>query len=211
MKIIKPSAELIWITPDAEKHIEEAGRTCYKSETKITDYSARNFIKMILKRGHESVLEHGSASIRFICDRGVTHELVRHRLVSYSQESTRYVNYKEGIIVIEPCFWRDKEGQMSMGDLDKYERWKLAMVEADNNYKKLIELGAIPQEARSVLTNSLKTEIVTTTNFREWRHILKLRTAETAHPQIREVMFIAKDILSERAPTIFEREDNEKN
>ena len=93
MEIVKPSAELIWITPNAEQEIERAGRTCYKSEDKITDDSAGAFIRMVMKRGHESVIEHASASFRFICDRGVTHEMVRHRLAAYSQESTRYCNY----------------------------------------------------------------------------------------------------------------------
>jgi thymidylate synthase (FAD) len=107
MKIIKPNAQLLWVTPNAEEIIERAGRVCYKSEDKITNESSFKFIKMLLDRKHEAVLEHACASILFICDRGVTHELVRHRLASYCQESTRYCNYglakfSNEISVIEP-------------------------------------------------------------------------------------------------------------
>lgn len=199
MKIVKPSVELLWITPNATKMIERAGRICYKSEELITDDSANKFVKKILERGHEAVIEHASASLLFICDRGVTHELVRHRLVSYCQESTRYCNYgkeKFGneITVIEPP---------SLTPEQKIY-WEQATHQAETQYLMLINSGCTPQIARSVLPNCLKTEIVATANLREWRHIFKLRTAPTAHPQIKEVMDIAKGILIKECPILFE-------
>jgi thymidylate synthase (FAD) len=202
MKIIKPSVELLSITPNAEKLIERAGRVCYKSEDLITEESSTKFIQNIIKRGHEAVLEHASASLLFICDRGVTHELVRHRLASYCQESTRYCNYSKDkfnneLTFIEPCFWNER------GDDLRKVQWENTMLFSEQAYRRLIEMGSTPQEARSVLPNSLKTEIVCTANLREWRHILKLRTSEFAHPQIREVMDIAKEILKKECPNIF--------
>lgn len=183
------------------KQIELAGRTAYKSEDKITEDSAKDFVGMILKRGHLSVIEHQSVTVRVICDRGVSHEIVRHRLAAYTQESTRYCNYSKGkfgneITVIEPCFW-DK-------DDEKYKVWRAAMKHSEICYNRLIELGATPQEARSVLPNSLKTEIVMTMNLREWRHFFSMRTSSAAHPQMRE---IAVPLLSEfkrRIPIIFD-------
>ena len=134
---------------------------------------------------HESVIEHFSVSVRFICDRGVTHEMVRHRLASFSQESTRYCNYSKGkfgsqITVIRPCFWKPGE--------EAYQRWFLACEQAEHYYFYLLNGGAKPQEARSVLPNSLKTEIVMTANLREWKTVFRQRTAPMAHPQMRQLM-----------------------
>lgn len=175
--------------------IERAGRTCYKSESAVSDGSAEKFIANILKRGHESVIEHEKITVRIICDRGVTHEIVRHRIASFSQESTRYCNYSKDkfgneLTFIKPCFWDEntKEGKAF------FEEWKKSMEFAESQYIKLIEQGAKPEEARAVLPNSLKTEIVVTMNLREWRHFFKLRTAAAAHPQMKE---IAEMILSE--------------
>ena len=193
MKIIEPSVE--FVTPMSiipgiviMKRIEEIGRVCYKSEDKITEDSYKKFLGNIIKRGHESVLEHCSVTMKFICDRGVTHEIVRHRIGSYSQESTRYCNYSNDkfgneITVIKPCFF--EEGS------DKYKLWYLGCMDAENAYFRLLEAGASPQEARSVLPNSLKTEIVVTYNIREWRHFFKLRCSKAAHPQMREVAKMA--------------------
>ena len=179
------------------KNIERYGRTCYKSEDKITPDSARKFVEMILKGGHESVIEHEKITVRVVCDRGVTHEIVRHRLASYSQESTRYCNYKsKGLQVIEPLFFEKNS--------EKYQIWQEAMAVAERAYNKLIELGATPQEARSVLPNSLKTEIVITYNLREWRHFLKLRTSKRAHPQMREIAIPLLNEFKERIPVIFD-------
>ena len=162
--------------------IERVGRTCYKSEERMSADSAAPFCEMVLKRGHESVIEHASMSVRFIIDRGVSHELVRHRLAAFSQESTRYCNYgKTGeVTFIQPCFW--KEGDAG------FHHWRHAMRCAETAYLDLLASGAKPEEARSVLPNSLKTEIVMTANLREWRHVFRLRTSSKAHPQMREVM-----------------------
>ena len=134
--------------------------------------------------GHESVIEHEKISVRIVCDRGVTHEIVRHRIASYSQESTRYCNYTKDkfgneLTFIKPCFWNE--------DSEEYKLWLNAMQIVENSYNEMIELGSKPQEARSILPNSLKTEIIVTMNLREWRHFFKLRTSNRAHPQMQEV------------------------
>ena len=201
MKIIKPSIEWIWSTPSVLGKIELSGRTCYKSESRITVDSSEKFVKMLLDRGHEAMIEHASASYRVICDRGVTHEIVRHRLFSYAQESTRYVNYqKKGMEFIKPCFWNGA-AEMNRFFLD---RWRESMRKSESDYNYLIDQGAKPQEARSVLPNSLKTEIVITGNLREWRHFFKLRCDSKAHPQMREIAnMILKDI-KRRIPIVFD-------
>lgn len=183
------------------KQIERIGRTCYKSEDKITDDSAIKFVSNIIKRGHEAMLEHNSISIRFICDRGISHELVRHRIASFAQESTRYCNYSKDkfnnqITVIEPFFW----GKETYG----YELWNTACLFAEKTYFNLLEGGASPQEARSVLPNSLKTEIVMTANLREWRSFFKLRVAPGAHPQMRELTIPLLKDLKQLIPVIFD-------
>ncbi|CDE79721.1 thymidylate synthase flavin-dependent [Ruminococcus sp. CAG:353] len=203
MKEIRPSFEIMDDIDGAKilQKLERCGRVCYKSEDKITEGSAEKFIGMILKSGHESVLEHEKLTVKFICDRGVTHEIVRHRIASYSQESTRYCNYSKDkfgneLTFIRPCFWDD--------DSEEYAVWKQAMEEIEKTYVKLISLGAKPEEARSILPNSLKTEIVCTMNLREWRHFFRLRTAERAHPQIREISVALLDELKKRIPVIFD-------
>lgn len=207
MKIIKATFVIEDLIDGEEilKKIERAGRTCYKSEDKITVDSAAKFVRMIRDLGHESIIEHEKITVRIICDRGVTHEIVRHRLASYSQESTRYCNYGKSkfgneITVIEPCFWQSDSPQ----DKERYEIWEKAIEEAEKAYLKLIELGATPQEARSVLPNSLKTEIVTTMNIREWRHFFKLRTSNAAHPQMREIARPLLDEFKKRIPVLFD-------
>ncbi len=189
---------------DGEKilnKLERIGRTCYKSEDRITNESSKTFIKNIIKRGHESVIEHESISVRVICDRGVSHEIVRHRLASYSQESTRYCNYTKDkfssqLTFIKPSFFDE--------DSESFKIWQKSMENIEKEYFLLIEAGAKPEEARAILPNSLKTEIVMTMNLRSWRHFFKLRCDVSAHPQIRE---IAKPILKEFieiVPEIFE-------
>ena len=203
MKEIRPSFEIMDDIDGAKilQKLERCGRVCYKSEDKITEGSAEKFIGMILKSGHESVLEHEKLTVKFVCDRGVTHEIVRHRIASYSQESTRYCNYSKDkfgneLTFIRPCFWAD--------DSVEYAVWKQAMEEIEKSYVKLISLGAKPEEARSILPNSLKTEIVCTMNLREWRHFFRLRTAERAHPQIREISAALLDELKKHIPVIFD-------
>lgn len=203
MKIIEPSVELI--NPIsygvALNTIELAGRTCYQSEDKMTGDSAEDFIRRIIQRGHESVLEHVSVTARFICDRGVSHEIVRHRIGAYSQESTRYCNYSDGkfggeIAVILPEFWGEDDG--------RYLVWKDRCEDAEDDYLWLLKRGATPQEARSVLPNSLKTSLIVTYNIREWRHFFRLRCDPAAHPQMQQVAKMARELLTERYPVFFE-------
>jgi len=199
MKIVKQSVDIIKFNAQSMlSNIEKAGRTCYKSEAKITKDSTDAFIKMIIKRGHESVLEHEKITARIVCDRAVSHEIVRHRLASFSQESTRYVNYKEGIEVIKPPFAGNKRERTG-----KEVAWTHQMNAAERTYKALLDWGCTPQIARSVLPNALKTEIVVTANLREWRHILNLRCSPAAHPQIREISFMLLKGFMEKVPVIF--------
>ena len=203
MKIIEPKVELINPIPyqDLLSTVEIAGRTCYKSEDKITDGSAEKFVRNILKRGHEAVIEHSSLTVRFTCDRGVSHEIVRHRLAAYCQESTRYCNYsKDGfggeITVIKP---------MSFDCSDSpYRICKRSCENAETAYFDLLNEGCTPQEARSVLPNSLKTEVVMTADMREWRHFIRLRCAPAAHPDMRVVAGLLYDLLKSTYPVFFE-------
>jgi thymidylate synthase (FAD) len=187
------------------KSIERFGRTAYKSEDLISDESSEAFVSLIIKNGHLSVIEHISITVRITCDRGISHEIVRHRLASYTQESTRYCNYSKGkfgneITVIKPCFW-DLNNE---DDVRKFEIWKKTMDDIEIGYLNLIELGASPQEARSILPNSLKTEIVVTMNLREWRHFFEMRTSEAAHPQMREIALPLLNEFKEKIPIIFD-------
>lgn len=203
MKIIKPSFEILG-NPDPSailQNIEAFGRVCYKSEGSITPDSAAPFIRRILKSGHESVIEHEKLSVRIICDRGVTHELVRHRIASYSQESTRYCNYSQNkfgneLTFIKPCFWPD--------DSQAYSIWEKQMQLVETSYLSLIDTGATPEQARSILPNSLKTEIIVTMNLREWRHFFRLRTSKRAHPQMREIAIPLLQKMCELLPPVFE-------
>lgn len=206
MKVIKAGYEII--TPIDGKvileRIEQVARTCYKSENKITEGSAEKMVAALIKRGHEAMLEHCSFTVKFIVDRGISHELVRHRLASFAQESTRYCNYgKEGfggeITVIEPCFLAENTKGYSM--------WLESCQCAEEAYFKLLDWGCMPQEARSVLPNSLKTEVCMTCNLREWRHFFKLRAANAtgaAHPQMLEVTRPLLAELKTLIPVIFD-------
>ena len=203
MKIIPAGVE--FITPiDGQtilEHLEICGRVCYKSEGRIAPGSAEKFLANIIKRGHEAVLEHYSFTGKFICDRGVSHEIVRHRMASYCQESTRYCNYsKDGfggeITVIKPSYLEQGTGP--------WYDWREACQMAEWRYFDMLKAGCTPQEARAVLPNSLKTEVVMTANIREWRHFLKLRTAPAAHPQIREVANLLLGQLKEKVPVLFD-------
>lgn len=204
MKIINAGYEILDINGGQKilRNLEHYGRVCYKSEGKIADTSAEEFVRKLIKNGHESVLEHEKITVRFIVDRGVSHELVRHRLASYSQESTRYCNYsKDGfgreIKVIRPCFWADEKSE-------EYQVWFKCMKYLEEMYFVLIHAGATPQQARSVLPNSLKTEVIMTANLREWRHVLRRRTSHAAHPQMREVMCPLLAELKEQVPVVFD-------
>lgn len=199
MKVVKPSVKLEWATLNALKVIEKAGRTCYKSEKKITPESSERFVKAIISSHHDSVIEHAVASFRIVCDRGVTHELVRHRLASYSQESTRYCNYSSERF----------SGHISIIHPDGLTKAQIKRREDHfNNVQALYEAelaeGLKPQIARGVLPTCLKTEIVCTMNFRAWRHALKLRTSPTAHPQIVQVMMDVLKWFKKNYPVIVE-------
>ncbi len=203
MRIIDPYFEVVDELDGLEmlKKVERSGRICYKSEDKITIDSAEKFVKNILKNGHESVIEHEKISVKIVCDRGVSHEIVRHRIASYSQESTRYCNYCDDkfgneLTFIRPIFW--------VNDVEKMSIWKKNMQQVEREYNRLIELGASPQEARSILPNSLKTEIIVTMNLREWRHFFKLRTSKRAHPQMRQIAIALLENLKQTIPVIFD-------
>jgi thymidylate synthase (FAD) len=209
MRLVKPSHKILFISPKPLETIEAAGRTCYKSEDKITEDSAEKFVKMIIKQGHLSVIEHAMMSVKFICDRGVTHEIVRHRLAAYSQESTRYCNYKGGVTFVIPPWVDIEEGEYTFvtpeqGVSGNIWIWYRDMLEDERSYKDLLSGGWSPQQARSVLPNSLKTEIVMTANLREWIHVFKLRTSKAAHPQMRELMIPLLEEVKTLVPVIFD-------
>lgn len=211
MKVISASHEVILPYPDWKtahdtilRMIEKAGRTCYKSEDKITSESASKFVRNIIKHGHEAMLEHANLTVRFIVDRGVSHELVRHRVASFAQESTRYCNYGQDkfgneITVIKPLFFDENSQQ--------YAIWENAMSEAEASYFNLLACGASPEQARCVLPNSLKTEVIMTANIREWRHFFRLRAlGETGkpHPQMKEVAYSLLCDLQKYLPELFD-------
>lgn len=203
MKIVEPSFAILACPEPAAVLglLEAAARTCYKSEDRMGPGTAEPLIRRIIRLGHESVLEHAAVTVRIVCDRGVSHELVRHRLCSFSQESTRYANYAgerfgREITVVRPFFWAE--------DSAPYRLWREAMAACERAYLALVDAGASPQEARSVLPNSLKTEVVMTANLRQWRHVLRLRCAPAAHPQMRQVMLPLLAEMARRVPVVFE-------
>jgi thymidylate synthase (FAD) len=219
MILIKPSFEIMAVMGgdnlalvqlEPQRLIEKAGRTCYKSDARINVDSAKKFIQARISDGHESVLEHSAMMVRFIIDRGVSHELVRHRLAAFSQESTRYCNYKGGVTFIIPPWVKIAPGEYSfeiplIGEEPAEDIWFKSMLSAEVDYIDLLKLGWTPQQARSVLPNSLKTEIVVTANFREWRHIFRLRCSGAAHPQMREIMIPLRTKAQTLIPGLFEK------
>jgi thymidylate synthase (FAD) len=178
------------------KNLERYGRISHKSEKNITKTSYRNFLNKILSWGHESILEHEKITVRIICDRGVTHELVRHRIAAYTQESTRYCNYSGEIQFIKPYFFPQKS--------KLYQFWYQTCLNSASAYDQLIKEGSTPEQARSVLPNSLKTEIIVTYNLREWRHVFEMRCQKTAHPQMREIMIPLLKEFKKKLPIIFD-------
>lgn len=203
MRIVKPGFEVLSPLDGMEilRHLEKCGRVCYKSEDRITEDSCIPFVRGIVKRGHEAVIEHASVTVKFTVDRGVSHEIVRHRVASFAQESTRYCNYAkdkfgEEITVIEPCFFERGTAL--------WDEWEKGCKAAEKSYFALLEAGATPEKARTVLPNSLKTELVMTANMREWRHFFKLRTDKPAHPQMREVACMLLAFFKENIPVLFD-------
>jgi len=184
----------VYITPDVLKTIEECGRTAYLSFDKITDESAESFIDMIVRRGHESVLEHAVLSVRVKgISRSCSHQLVRHRLVSYTQQSQRYVDEKNFSIIVPNSIKKDGEA---------YDNFLELMEQIKSFYSFLQKKGVPNQDARFVLPNATETQICVTTNLREWRHILELRGSPHAQWEIREMAIRVYEILKEECPII---------
>ena len=197
------------------QHIEKIGRVCYKSEDYITEdgESARKFVAMLIRNGHEAMIEHSFLSVKFTVDRGVSHELVRHRIASFAQESTRYCNYAKdkfgaecAFIDLEPGIMLDNKMKKMSGEEIALvmAEWTSAMEDAERHYMRLLELGATPQIARAVLPNSTKTEITVSANYREWRNFFKLRVPADVHPQMREVTIPLLKELKGMIPVIFD-------
>lgn len=209
MQIVKQSWEFL-NEPNGEQIlqlIEIAGRTCYKSEDKITPESSRTFVKKLIDSGHHAMIEHGSITVKMITDRGVTHEIVRHRIASYAQESTRYCNYSKDkfgneLTMILPV-WFEGELDTAAKRL-QYAHWGDACHLSEKYYFCLLNAGQSPQEARSVLPNSLKTEIVMTANPREWRHFFTLRASKAAHPQMRALALAMLQGFKKAIPVLFD-------
>jgi len=209
MKFVDASYEILTDIEGSKmlKNIEVAARTCYKSEDKITDGSAETLAQRLLNSGHEAMIEFEDVVVRFVCDRGVSHEIVRHRVASYAQESTRYCNYSKDkfgghVTFIKPPFWQKCPDDSF--DCAKHAVLEVAALAAEKAYMDLIKLGATAQEARYVLPTGLKTEIVMKANVREWRHFFKLRTAMAAHPQMRELTIPLLQEFKERIPILFD-------
>jgi thymidylate synthase (FAD) len=231
VKIIEPRYEIIAAPDDANARIERIGRVCYKSEERITDESASPFVEMLVDKGHFPMLDHVHVSVLFVVDRGVSHELVRHRMCAFAQESTRYCNYSKGkfdgectfirpllseevktyevpaptpvwyIRVLQTLgFYKQSAGTFQASEMGL---WNQAMQHAEDTYLWMVHHGIAAQHARSVLPNSLKTEIVVTADFTEWRHIFKLRTSKAAHPQMRQVMVPCLTEFIHRWPEAF--------
>ncbi len=197
MQLIKQSYEILSLPEDAIKNIETAARTCYKSESKKTDDSGAKLVRSLIGNNHGAMLEFGGdLVVRFITNRGVSHELVRHRICSFAQESTRYVRYDD-MEFIEPVWWQT--ASPITRDIFTSMCW-----EAEGFYKQLLNHGWKPQQAREVLPNALKTEIVVKANIREWRHIFSLRCSAAAHPQIRALMLSLLAEIQQSIPLLFD-------
>ena len=209
MKIVEPKYEILTDVSEGGikelQQIERVARVCYKSEDKITPdgESAKKLVGFLVKQGHEAMLEHSQLSVLFTCDRGVANELVRHRIASFAQESTRYCNYSkekfEGSITVVEPFYIDKEQNRLF-----YRKWVESCELAEKTYFLMLMNGYRPEQARCVLPLCLKTEIVLTANYREWRNIFKLRTPVAAHPQMRELMCPLLKELQSKIPVVFD-------
>jgi len=194
MKIIEQSHKILSYTGIGE--LETAGRVCYQSQDKITEDSAEKFVKMLRDRGHHAMIEFGEIWVKFITNRGVTHELMRHRHCSFAQESTRYVKYDGEMEFIKPVWY---EANTEAGRI-----FRLALEQSEFAYLGLLKQGWKAQQAREVLPNSLKTEIIMKCNFREMRHILTLRCGKSAHPQIRALCLPLLAELKSKIPVVFD-------
>ena len=219
MKLVKSQAyALVKMSKDiVMKHLEVAGRVCYRSEGNITEESADRFIKSIISRGHESVIEHIQVSAIIICERSISHQIVRHRLASHSQESQRYCNYSKErfdgqIRYIIPTWLENEEAELK--EYLEYgsspyisipgQIWIESMLKSERDYKELIRYGWTPEQARTVIPNSAKTELMMTMNLREWRHFLNVRGESGADPQIVKLANILLEDLYSYLPAVFE-------
>lgn len=220
MRLIKPKVEILdnLNGTDILKRIEQVARTCYKSEDKISedDSSARKLVTNLINSKHEAILEFVDVTVKFTCDRITSQSIVRHRIASFAQESTRYCNYSKDKFGNELTFiipsWLDwKEETIRKGDFEKSGSGSIdsqlfinSLLNAEDSYLRLIKEGWKPQQARMVLPMSIKTEINMKCNLREWRHFFNLRCSQAAHPDIR---VLALDLLKqfhERIPIIFD-------
>ena len=206
MKIIEQFYRILWNPGDV---IEKAARTCYRSEDRITnDGSSDQKIKeMLTTLGHTAMLEHSVLSVEFTTDRAIANELVRHRLCSFAQESTRYCNYSKDKFSNELTFIRPEwADDCREGDYNQrcQATWYIVCKSAEDIYLRLLSEGLKPEDARCVLPLSLATKLVMTTNYAEWRHILELRTSKAAHPQMRALMIPLLKELQETIPVIFD-------
>jgi thymidylate synthase (FAD) len=208
MIVVKPSVEFYvfepisitgdWIEP--VEMIERVARTCYKSEDKIVPGSASKMVARLKRMGHHAMLEFAEFAFKWVCDRGVSHELVRHRLCSFAQESTRYCDYgKDGIRVIEP---HDRDGNSMLGDSTRLG-WEEACWNAEEAYQYLIDKGHPPQVARAVLPICVKTEVWCKANARQMMHIQSLRNSKKAHPHIAYLAELTRKRLVEVLPELF--------
>lgn len=201
---VEQSAELMQCTPEPEAFLERIARVCYNSEDRMACDCAdgrcekcrarrEKFLSGLKERRHDSIFEHAVATFRLVTDRGVTHELVRHRLASYTQSSTRYIKYDAGVPVVLPAFASPAEE----------EAWRRAALAAEEGYRAMLAAGAPAQRARDILPTCTAAVIFVTANFREWRHILRLRLSRDAHPKIRELAWLIWEQLSPLCPAYF--------
>lgn len=228
MRIIRPYANVIETHGPEEilKKIEQAARISHRSEDLIKENSAERFIRdVIVRRGDWSVVEHACVTVEFVVDRGITHELVRHRLFSYTQESTRFVNYEKKMppsfiypkpeVECELCLSGEEPHYRSYGSESGWihpekcvcpynDIWLGGIQEAENRYIALLKTGWRPQEARSVFPNALAAKIWMTGNLRNWRHFFTMRTTKEAHPQMRQVTIPLLKKFQENIPVLYE-------
>ena len=201
MRLIKPSYEILECPTDALERIERAARTCYKSEDRIGSGTAEKLVGFLMDRHHSAMLEFGGwIAVKFVSNRGFTHEMVRHRLASFAQESTRYCNYSKGkfdaeITCVEPLADLDALTKRSL-----YEAWS----EAEKQYMEMLARGTKPEVAREALPIGLKAEIVVGANTREWMHIFEQRCSPAAHPRMRELMIPLRAELQGRIQLLFD-------
>jgi thymidylate synthase (FAD) len=214
MKIIKASASIM--DPDhlifGLRNIEYGARISHRSEENMNENTWTRFIQnVVVDHGDWSVVEHASCSVIAVMDRGITHEWVRHRLMSFTQESTRFVNYEKKMppsfiypIVGVECKACSSEIKIHEEDC-KYDRdWVYGIVDAESRYKSLLKKGWRPQEARSVFPNALAAKIMTSANLRSWRHLLLMRTTKEAHPQIRQICDPLLEEFKKYVPLLFD-------